>query len=134
MDPLQLLILLAIAGICGAFAELIVAFDTRGLVTVLVSIIVGIVGVETIYGQNMGSFRVIDALATLTFDFPAAHPRAEARQARGVGERACAVGAEQGRVDHGASPLCYAHAASLSCHIFTPPVGAAHHATKGSQQ
>jgi len=44
-------------------------------------IIVGIIGVETIYGQNMGSFRVIDALATLTFDFPAQHPRAEARQA-----------------------------------------------------
>ncbi|WP_415163902.1 lytic murein transglycosylase, partial [Ottowia sp.] len=44
-------------------------------------IIVGIVGVETIYGQNMGSFRVLDALATLAFDFPAAHPRAEARQA-----------------------------------------------------
>ena len=34
-------------------------------------IIVGIIGVETIYGQQMGSFRVIDALATLSFDFPA---------------------------------------------------------------
>ncbi|HWQ12406.1 MAG TPA: GlsB/YeaQ/YmgE family stress response membrane protein [Roseiflexaceae bacterium] len=45
MDPLQLLILLAIAGICGAFAELLVAFDTRGMVTVLVSIVVGIVGI-----------------------------------------------------------------------------------------
>lgn len=33
-------------------------------------IIVGIVGVETIYGQQMGSFRIIDALATLSFDFP----------------------------------------------------------------
>ena len=44
-------------------------------------IIVGIIGVETIYGQNMGSFRVIDALATLTFDFPPQHPRAQARQA-----------------------------------------------------
>nr|WP_243457406.1 lytic murein transglycosylase B [Ottowia testudinis] len=44
-------------------------------------IIVGIVGVETIYGQNMGHFRVIDALATLTFDFPPQHPRAQARQA-----------------------------------------------------
>ncbi|MDR3454651.1 MAG: lytic murein transglycosylase B [Rhodoferax sp.] len=42
-------------------------------------IIVGILGVETIYGQQMGSFRVIDALATLAFDFPAAHPRAAAR-------------------------------------------------------
>jgi membrane-bound lytic murein transglycosylase B len=43
-------------------------------------IIVGIIGVETIYGRDMGSFRVIDALATLAFDFPAAHPRAAARQ------------------------------------------------------
>jgi len=34
--------------------------------------VVGIVGVETIYGQQMGNFRVIDALATLAFDFPPA--------------------------------------------------------------
>ena len=33
-------------------------------------IVVGIVGVETIFGQQMGNFRVIDALATLAFDFP----------------------------------------------------------------
>ena len=33
-------------------------------------IVVGIVGVETLYGQHMGGFRVIDALATLAFDFP----------------------------------------------------------------
>ena len=33
-------------------------------------IVVGIVGVETIYGRQMGNFRVIDALATLAFDFP----------------------------------------------------------------
>ncbi|MEJ8822134.1 lytic murein transglycosylase B [Variovorax humicola] len=44
-------------------------------------IIVGIIGVETIYGRNMGSFRVIDALSTLAFDFPQAHPRAAERQA-----------------------------------------------------
>ena len=44
-------------------------------------IIVGILGVETIYGQHMGNFRVIDALATLAFDFPDAHPRAAERQA-----------------------------------------------------
>lgn len=42
-------------------------------------IIVGIVGVETIYGQQMGNFRVLDALATLAFDFPASHPRAAER-------------------------------------------------------
>jgi membrane-bound lytic murein transglycosylase B len=41
--------------------------------------IVGIIGVETIYGQNMGDFRIIDALATLSFDFPQSHPRAAER-------------------------------------------------------
>ena len=44
-------------------------------------IIVGIVGVETIYGQQLGSFRVLDALATLAFDFPEGHPRAAERSA-----------------------------------------------------
>lgn len=33
-------------------------------------IIVGIIGVETIYGRHMGSYRVVDALSTLAFDFP----------------------------------------------------------------
>ncbi|MBE7416159.1 MAG: lytic murein transglycosylase B [Ideonella sp.] len=33
-------------------------------------IVVGIVGVETFYGRITGGFRVLDALATLTFDFP----------------------------------------------------------------
>ena len=33
-------------------------------------IVAGIIGVETIYGRQMGNFRVIDALATLSFDFP----------------------------------------------------------------
>jgi membrane-bound lytic murein transglycosylase B len=44
-------------------------------------IIVGILGVETIYGQQMGNFRVIDALATLAFNFPPTHPRAAERSA-----------------------------------------------------
>ncbi len=34
-------------------------------------IVAGIIGVETLYGQHMGSYRAIDALATLAFDFPA---------------------------------------------------------------
>lgn len=33
-------------------------------------LIAGLIGVETFYGQITGGFRVIDALATLSFDFP----------------------------------------------------------------
>ena len=36
-------------------------------------IIAAIIGVETEYGRNMGKFRVLEALATLAFDYP---PRA----------------------------------------------------------
>lgn len=36
-------------------------------------IIVAIIGVETFYGRNTGSYRVLDALSTLCFDYP---PRA----------------------------------------------------------
>jgi membrane-bound lytic murein transglycosylase B len=43
--------------------------------------IVGIIGVETFYGQNMGNYRVLDALTTLTLNFPTSHPRAVERQA-----------------------------------------------------
>lgn len=35
------------------------------------AVIVGILGVETIFGRNTGNYRVIDALTTLAFDFPA---------------------------------------------------------------
>jgi membrane-bound lytic murein transglycosylase B len=45
------------------------------------AIVVGIIGVETLYGQNTGNFRLIDALGTLAFHFPEAHPRAAERQA-----------------------------------------------------
>lgn len=33
-------------------------------------VIVGIIGVETIYGRDTGHFRVLEALATLSFDYP----------------------------------------------------------------
>lgn len=45
------------------------------------SLIVGVIGVETLYGRHMGDHRVIDALATLAFDFPRSHPREPARTA-----------------------------------------------------
>lgn len=43
-------------------------------------IIVGIIGVETFYGRVTGGFKVLDALATLAFDFPPQHPRAAERR------------------------------------------------------
>tara|TARA_B100000446_G_scaffold27267_1_gene22450 strand:- start:55216 stop:56259 length:1044 start_codon:yes stop_codon:yes gene_type:complete len=43
------------------------AEDTLG---VPAEIIVAIIGVETRYGSNKGSYRVIDALSTLAFDYP----------------------------------------------------------------
>ncbi len=34
------------------------------------AMIVAIIGIETRFGRNMGSFRVLDALATVAFDYP----------------------------------------------------------------
>ena len=45
------------------------------------SLIVGVIGVETLYGRHTGTHKVIDAITTLAFDFPASHPRAAARTA-----------------------------------------------------
>ena len=48
-------------------------------------IIVGIIGVETVYGRNTGNFRVLDALTTLAFDYPPT-PNRDARMAFFRGE------------------------------------------------
>ena len=42
----------------------------RAMYGVPEEIIVAIIGVETEYGRNTGSFRVLEALATLAFDYP----------------------------------------------------------------
>lgn len=60
--------------------------------TVPAEIIVGIIGVETIYGRNMGSFPLLSALATLAFDYP---PRAELF--RGELEQLFLLAREQGQ-------------------------------------
>ncbi len=46
----------------------------RALYGVPEEIIVSIIGVETLYGRNTGGFSVLEALATLAFNYP---PRAE---------------------------------------------------------
>jgi len=43
-------------------------------------IIVGIIGVETIYGRDTGRFRVVDVLATLAFAYPEAPNRNDRMQ------------------------------------------------------
>ena len=61
-------------------------------------LIVGIIGVETLYGRHTGNYRVLDALATLSLDFPDHHPRAAERQAyfRGELETLLQLSREQG--------------------------------------
>lgn len=50
-----------------------------------IQIIVGIIGVETVYGRNTGNFRVMDAITTLAFDYPNT-PNRDARMAFFRGE------------------------------------------------
>ena len=56
-------------------------------------IVAAIVGVETFYGRLTGSFKVIDALATLSFDFPSGRSDRSAfyRDELGAFLRWCAV-------------------------------------------
>jgi membrane-bound lytic murein transglycosylase B len=43
--------------------------------------IIGILGVETYFGQHKGQYRLLDALTTLSLNFPSSHPQAQERQA-----------------------------------------------------
>jgi len=45
------------------------------------SYILGVLGVETYFGQHLGQFRVLDTLTTLSLAFPKEHPYAAERQA-----------------------------------------------------
>jgi membrane-bound lytic murein transglycosylase B len=44
-------------------------------------LVVGVIGVETFYGQHMGNYKVLDVLTTLALHFPPEHPRTQERQA-----------------------------------------------------
>jgi hypothetical protein len=91
-------------------------------------IIVGIIGVETIYGQHMGNFRVIDALATLAFDFPAAHPRAAERAQffRGELEQFPVAASAPG---HRPLSLRGSYAGAMGCRSSCPPAGSSTRST-----
>ena len=50
------------------------------------SYILGVLGVETYFGQHLGKFKVLDTLTTLSLAFPKEHPYAQERQAFFEGE------------------------------------------------
>jgi membrane-bound lytic murein transglycosylase B len=50
------------------------------------SFVLGVLGVETYFGQHMGQFKVLDALSTLSLAFPKEHPYASERQVFFEGE------------------------------------------------
>jgi membrane-bound lytic murein transglycosylase B len=70
------------AGVAFWRANAYLLARAEALYGVPAEIIVAILGVETIYGRNTGKYRVIDALATLAFDYPrrAAFFRGELRE------------------------------------------------------
>lgn len=70
-------------------------------------IIAAIIGVETIYGRNTGSYRVIDALTTLAFDYPR-----RAEYFRGELEQYLLLAREQ-QLDYGSLSGSYAGAIGL---------------------
>jgi len=45
------------------------------------SFVLGVLGVETYFGQHLGQFRLLDTLTTLSLAFPKEHPYAGERQA-----------------------------------------------------
>ena len=75
-------------------------------------IIVGIIGVETIYGRNTGSYQAVSALSTLAFDYPR-----RAELFRGELENLLLMAREQGR-----DPLDYqgSYAGALGLPQFLP--------------
>ena len=46
-----------------------------------ITYVLGVLGVETFYGQHQGQFKVLDTLVTLSMAFPKEHPYASERQA-----------------------------------------------------
>jgi len=54
----------------AVYRDQIDALENAAAHGVPASIILGIVGVETFYGELTGKYRVIDALSTLAFDYP----------------------------------------------------------------
>ncbi|WP_035372825.1 lytic murein transglycosylase B [Pseudoduganella violaceinigra] len=76
-------------------------------------IIVGIIGVETLYGRDMGKFRVLDVLATLAFSYPPT-PNREVRMAFFRSElEAAIVSSRQAGLDPLALTGSYAGAVGL---------------------
>ncbi|MDG0991412.1 MAG: lytic murein transglycosylase B [Luminiphilus sp.] len=61
-------------GVAFAKQYAVTLAEVSGSTGVPASVITAIIGVETFYGRITGSYRVIDALATLAFDYPKRSP------------------------------------------------------------
>lgn len=61
-------------GVAFAQEQAAVLSDVSARTGVPQEIIVAIIGVETFYGRIAGSYRVVDALSTLAFDYPKRSP------------------------------------------------------------
>ncbi|MEY4318410.1 MAG: lytic murein transglycosylase [Pseudomonadota bacterium] len=81
--------------------------------------VVGILGVETLYGQHMGNYRVLDALTTLSLNFPQEHPRAAEREAFFKSELGHFL-VQMRQVPEGAAPITGSFAGAMGWPQFMP--------------
>ena len=87
------------------------------------SIVVAILGVETLYGRHMGQYPALDALTTLALDFPAAHPRHDERAQFFEAELAALlllIKDEPHPQSHSHSPILSSYAGAMGMAQFMP--------------
>jgi membrane-bound lytic murein transglycosylase B len=83
-------------------------------------IIVGILGVETLYGEHMGAYPVIDALSTLSLEFPKEHPRAVERQSFFQNELGFFLKQQYDRPGHLSTEVLGSYAGAIGAPQFMP--------------
>jgi membrane-bound lytic murein transglycosylase B len=83
-------------------------------------IIVGILGVETLYGEHMGAYPVIDALSTLSLEFPKEHPRAVERQSFFQNELGFFLKQQYERPGHISTDVLGSYAGAIGAPQFMP--------------
>ena len=83
-------------------------------------IVVGILGIETLYGRHMGAYPVVDTLSTLSLEFPKDHPRAQERQAFFQNELGYFLKQEFSRPERGSKEILGSYAGAIGAAQFMP--------------